>query len=225
MSNSTANSSARMKVSGLLLGLALVATAAIPAAAQEVTGANAAMTVTTTPVSFSVGDATSANFALPADVSFDAQAPRAGGATAPPAHQMGGKQVTLVVQGGLISDFDTGVVVGVGGSFLPMKDNDKIEIIADANFVHFGGASGVYISGNGAYDVHLQNSKAVPFLGAGIGIVHASENGFSNTNTNLQLLGGVKFETKSGRALEGQVRFVLGSNGDGATLVLVGFAF
>jgi hypothetical protein len=133
--------------------------------------------------------------------------------------------VTIDIQGGLVTgNGSTGFDIGVGASFLPMKDNDKFGIIVDGNFIREDGVNVIYISANGVYNVHLNNSKAKPFLGGGIAIVHESVNGFSDTQTKLQILGGVGWALSSGREVNGQVRFVF-TDGGTTTILLFGFAF
>lgn len=197
----------------VLFAAVFAAVMAAPAAAQTQDQNSAASTVV------AANDAAPVSFDMPATVSFDTQAKPS------PTHQMGGKQVTIDIQGGFVTGGGAhGLDVGVGASFLPMKDNDKFGIIVDGNFIHLsaGGFSsnGIYISANGVYNIHMQNSKAKPFAGAGLAITHAD----SVTNTDLQILAGVGWALSSGREVNGQVRFVFISN-DTTTVLLFGFAF
>ena len=205
----------------------LVAAAAIPAAAQDLNLTTTApvTAVSTTHLSFMTGETASA-FPMPADVSFlaDAQTQRPGVGSATPMHQMGDKQVMIMLQGGIQSCCgSTGFLVGVGASIKPMKDNNKVEIAADVNYGRSGGANDLYISFNGLYDFHMQDSTAVPFAGAGIGIYHASANGFGATETDLQILGGVDFKTAGNRDIRAQLRFVFTT--ETTTVLMVGYAF
>jgi hypothetical protein len=113
--------------------------------------------------------------------------------------------------------------VGAGAAFKPMADNDKFEVGGDANFGRIGGANDIYISVNGQYDMHLQQSKAVPFVGAGIGIYHLSSGGYGTTNTAFQILGGIDWQTGGGKALRAQVRFLFTTLT--TTVVMIGYAF
>jgi len=143
------------------------------------------------------------------------------GTAASPTHQVAGKQMMIMVQGGLVTCCgSTGFDVGVGAAFMPLKDNDKFEINGDFNFGRLFSTNLIYISFNGQYDFHLNNSKAVPFAGGGIGIAHTS----GATNTAFQLLFGAQFEMSSGRAVRAQVRFLF-TSGASTTLILGGFAF
>lgn len=216
MGNWTGKRLQRMQVSGILLGLLLVVGVAIPAAAR---GLDEATTATAAQASFSTGVLAKA---LPADVSFlaDADQQRAGAASAPQ-HQVGDKQAIFMVQGGLLfCCSNTGFVVGGGASVKPMKDNDKFEVGGDFNFARIYSSNGLYVSINGQYDIHLQDSKLLPFVGGGLGITHGS--GF--TDTNLQILGGVDFETGGGKALRAQVRFLF-TPGAMTTILMIGYAF
>lgn len=199
----------------VLCAAVFAAVMAAPAAAQTQDQNAAASTVVAS------NDTTGVSFAMPASVSFDTDAQ----AKPSPTHQMGGKQVTLDIQGGLVTgNGSTGFDIGVGASFLPMKDNDKFGVIVDGNFIREDGVNIIYISANGVYNIHLNNSKAKPFVGAGLAIVHESVEGFSNTDTNFQILGGVGWALASGREVNGQVRFVF-TEGSTTTLLLIGFAF
>lgn len=199
----------------VLFAAVFAAVMAAPAAAQTQDETPAAGTVVAS------NDGANVSFATPSRVTFDTDAQ----AKPSPTHQMGGKQVTIDVQGGLVTgNGSTGFDIGVGASFLPMKDNDKLGIIVDGNFVREDGINGIYISVNAVYNIHLQNSKAKPFVGGGIGIVHTSFEGFSNTETKPQILGGVGWALASGREVNGQVRFLF-TDGGTTTILLFGFAF
>src|SRR5579871_5490509 len=196
----------RVHVSALLLGLVLMVGAAVPAAAQGLEGTStAAIAATDTYSPAGSGFVRS----LPADVTFLAPDQARPGTSNTPTHTMGGKQVVVMVQGGLITCCsNTGFLIGAGASVKPMPDNDKFEVGGDVNFGRIGGSNSIYVSLHGQYDIHLQNSKAVPFVGGGIGIVHfggqsvtvngVTVSGGGATNTNLELLGGVDFETGGG---------------------------
>jgi hypothetical protein len=93
-------------------------------------------------------------------------------------------------------------------------------IIVDGNFVRDFSSNGLYISVNAVYNVHLQNSKAKPFVGGGVGIIHFS----GDTETKPQLLGGVGWALSSGREVNGQFRIVF-TDFQTTTLLLFGFAF
>ena len=209
----------KMQMSALALGSLLVVGAAVPAAAQGLTGAATATAVTATEVSLNASQ-----FALPADdVSFIADANADQGRTpgvGAPTHTMGGKQVMVMVQGGLFHYSTNGFLLGAGVAFKPMKDNNKFEVSGDFNYARNNGFNGVYIAIDGQYDIHLQQSKAVPFLGGGVGIAHFS--GF--THGDPEILGGVDFETSGGQAIRAQVRFLF-LPGYTATALLIGFAF
>jgi opacity protein-like surface antigen len=193
-----------------LFAAVFAAVMAAPAAAQTQDQNSAASTVVAS------NDATNVSFNLPATVSFDAQAKPAS-----PTHQMGGKQVQINVQGGFVfGGGSTGFDLGVGAMFQPMKDNDKLGIIVDGNFVRDFSSNGLYISVNAVYNVHLQNSKAKPFVGGGVGIIHFS----GDTETKPQLLGGVGWALSSGREVNGQFRIVF-TDFQTTTLLLFGFAF
>jgi hypothetical protein len=202
-----------------LFAAVFAAVVAAPAAAQTQDETGAANTVVAS------NDTTNLSFNLPSGLTFDTSdqaKPQTPTKSASPTHQMGGKQVSLTVQGG----FDTccgfkGFILGVGASFLPMKDNQNISVLVDGNYSHInnGGGNGVYISANGVYNVTLQNSKAKPFFGAGLSIFHI----FSQTDTNFQILGGVGWNLASGRSVNGQVRFIFDT--DTITMFLFGFAF
>ena len=218
VSNSIVKGLAKM-MGAIALGSLLVVGAAVPAAAQGLTGATTAVAaVTATQVSLDASQ-----FALPANLSFIAdanadQGPRPG--VGAPTHTMGGKQVMVMVQGGLFHNFNTGFTLGAGVAFKPMKDNNKFEVGGDFNYARYSGLNGVYVAINGQYDIHLQQSKAVPFLGGGIGIAHFS----GGTNTDPEILGGVDFETSGGQSIRAQVRFFF-TPVYTTTIVLVGFAF
>ena len=142
------------------------------------------------------------------------------GSASSPTHQMAGKQIMVIAQAGVtFCCSTTGFIAGVGAGFMPMHDNDKIEIDVDGNFIHFGG-NGIYISFNGQYDIHLNNSKMVPFLGGGLGIAHAG----GGTNTGLQIYGGIQASMSSGRAVRASIRFLF-AGGATTTIIVGGFAF
>ena len=217
----------RMKsVVTLVLGTVVLVAFAAPAMAQV----NDSQIRTTSVSPSPFGDSSTAPaFGLPASVSFVPDDQARPTSPASPTHQIGGKQVTIDVQGGFITgNGASGLDIGVGASFLPMKDNDKFGIIVDGNFIHESaggvGANGLYISFNGVYNIHLENSKAKPFVGGGLAIVHLSVNGFGSTETKLQILGGVGWALEGGREVNGQVRFIF-TDGGSTTLLLVGFAF
>jgi hypothetical protein len=206
--------------------MAMLVALAAPAMAQV----NDSQIGTTSISSSSSGDSHAApTFSLPANVSFVPDDQARPTSPASPTHQIGGKQVTIDVQGGFITGSGaSGLDIGAGASFLPMKDNDKFGIIVDGNFIHVSsggvGANGLYISFNGVYNIDLENSKAKPFVGGGLAIVHLSANGFGNTQTKLQILGGVGWALEGGREVNGQVRFIF-TDGGTTTVILVGFAF
>jgi hypothetical protein len=142
------------------------------------------------------------------------------GSSASPTHQMHGKQVMVIAQAGIqFCCSTTGFMVGVGAAFMPIADNDKVEINADGNFQHFGG-NGFNISVNGQYDMHMSNSKMTPFFGGGLDIAHFP----GSTNAGLQLLGGIQAEMSSGRAVRAQIRFAFVASVT-VTELLFGFAF
>jgi len=154
------------------------------------------------------------------NVADDVDQQRPPGSSASPTHQMGGKQVMIIAQAGVtFCCSTTGFIAGAGVNFMPMKDNDKIEIDVDGNFIHFGG-NGIYVSFNGQYDVHLNNSKMIPFLGGGLGIAHFG----GGTNTGLQIYGGIQAAMSSGRAVRVSIRFLF-AGGATTTVILGGFAF
>jgi len=199
----------------VLFAAVFAAVMAAPAAAQTQDETPAAGTVVAS------NDATNVSFATPSRITFDTDAQ----AKPSPTHQMGGKQVTINIQGGFVFvSGGNGFDLGVAAQFLPMKDNDKFGIIVDGNFIREDGVNVLYISANGVYNIHLQNSKAKPFVGGGLAIVHESVNGFSDTQTKLQLLGGVGWALSSGREVNGQVRFIF-TDGGTTTVLLFGFAF
>lgn len=198
----------------VLFAAVFAAVMAAPAAAQTQDETPAASTVVAS------NDATNVSFATPSRITFDTDAQ----AKPSPTHQMGGKQVSVTIQGGFVTgEGASGFDIGVGASFLPMKDNDKLGIIVDGNFVRLSdngfGFNALYISGNAVYNIHMQNSKAKPFVGGGIAFFHA--NGVEQTK--LQLLGGVGWALSSGREVNGQVRFILAD--ETITVLLFGFAF
>ena len=202
----------------VLFAAVFAAVMAAPAAAQTQDQNSAAVVATSDATNVSFALPTNVSFAMPTDVTFDDDAQ----AKPSPTHQMGGKQVSLTIQGGFAHCCGfNGFVVGVGASFLPIKGNENFGIIVDGNFTHInsGGGNGVYISANGVYNFKMQNSKAKPFAGAGLSIFHF----FGTTDTNLQILGGVGWELASGREVNGQVRFILDTST--ITVFLVGFAF
>jgi opacity protein-like surface antigen len=204
----------RKHLIGLSLGLIAAAGIAVPAAAQS-------LDAPATPVSVSFSNASLVK-ALPSSVSFLADADQARpGTGSAPMHQMGDKQFMAMVQGGLITCCsNTGFLIGAGVSAKPIHDNDKVEVGGDFNFARIFSSNGIYVSINGQYDIHLQNtSRTVPFLGGGIAITHFE--GF--TNTDLQIFGGADFDTASGKAIRAQVRFILGT--ETSTLLMVGYAF
>src|ERR1022692_1912427 len=169
--------------------------------------------------SFSMGHhATFATEAVPDDVDVDQTRPP--GSPSSPTHQAGGKTLMIIAQGGIaFCCSTTGFVAGVGVGLMPIHDNDKIEIDADFNFIHFGG-NGVYISFNGQYDIRLNNSNMIPFAGGGLGIAHAG----GGTNTGLQIYGGIQVAMSSGRAVRVSIRFLF-AGGATQTLIMGGFAF
>lgn len=210
-------------VAPLICGLVL-ALIAVPAAAQgtDTSNAPAAVTASTTPA---VDSSSASSIDLMKHVSFatDDQTQRG-----TPTHQMGGKQVLIMVQGGYEhASGENGFFGGIGANFKPVKDNDMFEVGADFNIGHAsGGGEGatlIYISFNGQYDIHMKDSKTVPFVGAGVGIVRLSSSGFSNTETKFQILGGVAFAMQSGREVRAQVRFIFTEAT--TTILMVGFAF
>jgi len=219
VSNSMAKGLTKMQMGALALGSLLMVGAAVPAAAQGLSGATTATAVTATQVSFDASQ-----YALPADLSFVADANADQGqrpGVGAPMHQVGSKQAMFMVQGGLLfCCSNTGFDVGVGASIKPMKDNDKFEVGGDVNFGRLYAVNALYISVSGQYDMHMQNSKAVPFVGGGLGVTHVT----GATNTNPELLAGVDWETGGGKALRAQVRFIF-TPGSTTTALLIGMAF
>jgi len=222
----------------MFLGMSLVTAFCIPASAQ-VTADPTGTTATNLGQAPSTDSEAAPMLRLPATVSFlDDDQAKPGS----PTHQVGGKQVTIDVQGGLSLDLaTTGFLVGGGVTFKPMKDNDRFEVSADVNYGHHGGQSAMFagtevsssgslllFSVNAQYDFRPQDSNKMFFLGGGLAIFHfgisESAGGInvgsvSINSSGLQLLGGMAFNLAGGREVRIQIRFVTG------TLILVGVAF
>jgi opacity protein-like surface antigen len=113
----------------------------------------------------------------------------------------------------------TGLDLGAGITTQPFN-NKKVEVLVDGNFVRIEGFNGLYISGNAVYDFVLTNEKVTPYAGAGIGILHFSE----DTQTKLQILGGIKVPMQNKREFFGELR-ILFTDGDTTTFVIGGIRF
>ncbi len=129
-----------------------------------------------------------------------------------------GKSVFVDIQGGLIVNIGTGFFAGAGASITPGK-NDRISILADFNFARANSTNGYYISFNGVYNLKPTSSGNVPFVGAGISIIHFGVTvnipGFgsfsaSGTSTNLPVLAGIKLKSDTAHPLKVFVRLVPG---------------
>jgi len=144
---------------------------------------------------------------------------------------VGGKAVFIDIQGGIAFNFGTGFFVGVGASFTP-GSNDKISIMGDFNFGRVGGVNGYYISFNGLFNLKPTSSGMVPFVGAGIYIIHfgvtvdLGEFGHfsaSGTATGLQIIAGIKMKADTAHPIKLSVRLGLG-NGT-PIIIIFGYGF
>jgi hypothetical protein len=188
----------RIKAASLMLGVGILFAAA-PAAAQSTNLAGAAPVISLKGVSFLPDNSAPAQPASDASASFQGS---------PTTHTMGDRQVFLRVQGGLDTCCsNTGFVIGVGVSGQP-KSLENVEVTGDVSFGRFASTNDVYFSFNGLYDFHLQGHDAMPYAGAGLGIFHASANGLSDTQTDLQILGGVQLPVNGPRVVRFEIRFL-----------------
>jgi opacity protein-like surface antigen len=149
-------------------------------------------------------------------ISFDDQARGA----APKTHAMGDRQIFVRVEGGLVfCCSSTGFMVGVGVSGQP-KSVKNLEIAGDFGFGRLFGTNLIYIAADGLYDFHMEGHDAMPYAGAGLGIVHAA----GVTKTAFQILGGVQLPVTGPHVARVEVRFVFFSAAT-TTLLLGSYSF
>ena len=139
---------------------------------------------------------------------------------------VGGKPVTLAVQGGIFVNVGTGFFVGLGMSLQP-GHSEKVEFLGDFSIGHGSNLGVGYsvwnISFNGIYDLQKSSGGLMPFIGGGLSIVHGSVNGFGATNTGVQLIGGVQLNSSGEHVIRVSVRIVFTA---GTPIVfLVGYSF
>jgi opacity protein-like surface antigen len=149
-------------------------------------------------------------------ISFDDQARGA----APTTHTMGDRQIFVRVEGGLVfCCSNTGFMVGVGVSGQP-KSVKNLEVAGDFGFGRLFGTNLIYIAADGLYDFHMKGHDAMPYAGAGLGIVHAG----GVTKTAFQILGGVQLPVTGPHVARVEVRFIFFSAAT-TTLLLGSYSF
>jgi len=107
------------------------------------------------------------------------------------------------VQIGFFDSGDTGLLIGGGVTAQPFH-NRNLELLVDANLLRNNGINTLYVSGNVLYDFVIPNENFTPYAGAGLGILHDE----FDTQTRLQILGGIKVPMKADRAFFGELRII-----------------
>src|ERR1700733_1040420 len=193
-----------------LLGVGLMIVVAAPAAAQSNDSASTAApsAISLNVPSFLPTDAQAPAFDISAvgdpslDVNFDPDQ------ATPTTHTMAGKTVYVRLAGGLLfCCTQTGFDIGVAVSGQPQSFKN-VEIEGAFGFGRLGGANSVFFSAVGIYDFHLNGHQIVPYAGAGLGIFHASEAGFGNTETGFELEGGVQLPVKGPHVVRVQIGWI-----------------
>lgn len=198
-------------LASLCVAAALALAVAVPAAAQTEDIASASALHVSVP-SFVADSSASAEAAPAFDMSF-------GEEQRPTTHTMGGRQVFVRAQAGLITGVgDTGFFVGVGVSGQP-RSTRNVEIAGDFNFGRIAGENFLYFSVDGIYDFHMKGHDTMPYAGGGLVVAHST----GNTDTNLQILAGIQLPVTGPHVVRFEVRFLFT---EGSPVLLLGsFSF
>jgi hypothetical protein len=142
-------------------------------------------------------------------------------ATAPVAAKVASPDLNLHgrVQIGFFDRTDTAFLIGGGVTAQPFN-NRNLEILVDGNLLRANGINALYVSGNVLYDFVLTNQNFTPYAGAGLGFIHND----LDTQTRLQILGGIRIPMQNQLAFFGELRIIF-TEVVTATVVMGGIRF
>jgi hypothetical protein len=110
-------------------------------------------------------------------------------------------------------------IVGVGGRF---NITDDIAVRPSYSFANLAGAGVTVFGGSATYDVNIDNSQIIPFVGLGMNFYTINVAGITGSSTTGFLQAGVDINLDQGIGIVGDVKVPFDSNSVLGTVLSIG---
>jgi hypothetical protein len=110
-------------------------------------------------------------------------------------------------------------IVGVGGRF---NITDDIAVRPSYSFANLAGAGVTVFGGSATYDVNIDNSQIIPFVGLGMNFYTINVGSVAGSSTTGFLQAGVDINLDQGIAIVGDVKVPFDSNSALGTVLSIG---